>query len=92
MPYGKLWRFGGFVWEMDRALIREGPLESLSDDEIAKCCLTRGFNPLGCSRVEAEEFLDRCLTLSLQLKGLFSFNSHRSNQLRIHFILLSPFR
>lgn len=70
MPYGKLWRFGGFVWEIDRALVREGPLESLNDDDIARCCLTRGFNPLGASRTEAEEFLDKWLTASLQLKGL----------------------
>lgn len=71
MPYGKLWKFGGFVWEMDRALVREGSLESLTDDDISKCCLTRGFNPLGCSRAEAEEFLDRWLTLSLQLTGSY---------------------
>ncbi|XP_022688683.1 LETM1 domain-containing protein 1-like isoform X1 [Varroa jacobsoni] len=89
MPYGKLWRFGGFVWEIDRALVREGPLESLSDDDIARCCLTRGFNPLGASRTEAEEFLDKWLTASLQLKErelslllhmpIFLAYNHRNN-------------
>ncbi|OQR71038.1 LETM1 domain-containing protein 1-like [Tropilaelaps mercedesae] len=68
VPYGRLWRYGGFIWETDRALVREGSLKTLTDLDIAQCCLMRGFNPFGCSRTEAEEFLDKWLTLSLQLK------------------------
>ncbi|XP_018496900.1 LETM1 domain-containing protein 1 [Galendromus occidentalis] len=67
MPYGKSWRFGGYLWEMDRGLAKES-IAQLQDDDLQQCCFMRGFNPVGLKRVEAEQYLDTWLRVSLELK------------------------
>lgn len=63
-------RFGGLLWEMDRALARES-IAQLTDDDLQQCCFMRGFNPVALSRSEAEKYLDRWLQVSLELQGKF---------------------
>lgn len=65
---------------MDRAIIREGGLAKLSDEELRMCCFIRGLEASQLSRQAMTEWLGQWLMVS----------SHLSNKTSASIILHAP--
>lgn len=65
---------------MDRAIVREGGLEKLSDDELRMCCYIRGLEASTLSRKSMIEWLKQWIMVS----------SHLANKSSASVILHAP--
>lgn len=73
----RLWRYAGFIRELDLAIVRHGGPQALSDDQMREACFLRGLNPLGCNKIELIDWLNQWLQISknLESKTLSGFSN-----------------
>ncbi|XP_064480721.1 LETM1 domain-containing protein 1-like [Ornithodoros turicata] len=64
----RLWKHGGFVREMDKAMEREG-VETMDMADLRSACFLRGLNPVGLNKKELVQWLQNWIRISAITDG-----------------------